>query len=90
MSNKLVTTATNEHVTIEEMLEAVFSVVRTAAVAMQRRGKHVSATMNRLSITEEFWKRCFLLGSCKKFRAYIKNNKKSLLEAGSNTSTIAL
>jgi hypothetical protein len=35
------------------MLEAVFSVIRAAAVAMQRRGKHVSATMNQHSTIEE-------------------------------------
>jgi hypothetical protein len=29
--------------TIKKLLEAVFSVIRAAAVAMQQRGKHVSA-----------------------------------------------
>jgi hypothetical protein len=39
----LATTATNEHATTEELLEAVFSVIRNVAVALQKRGKHVSA-----------------------------------------------
>jgi hypothetical protein len=33
----------NLHATIEELLEAVISVVCTAAIATHRRGKHVSA-----------------------------------------------
>jgi hypothetical protein len=36
--------ATNQYATTEELLEAVFSVVRITAVATLRRGKHVSAT----------------------------------------------
>jgi hypothetical protein len=32
----------NQHATMEELLEVVFSVVCAAAVAMQWRGKHVS------------------------------------------------
>jgi hypothetical protein len=43
MANKQVPTATNQHGTTEELLKAVFSVVRTVAVAMQRRGKHIFA-----------------------------------------------
>jgi hypothetical protein len=34
--------ATIQHATIEELLEAVFSVVRSANVSTQRRGKHAS------------------------------------------------
>jgi hypothetical protein len=37
--------ATNKHATTEEMLEGVFSVVRAATVATQRRRKHVSITI---------------------------------------------
>jgi hypothetical protein len=37
-----VSTATNQHVTTEERLEAVFSVVGAAVIAKQRDGKHVS------------------------------------------------
>jgi hypothetical protein len=32
----------NQHAT-EELLEALFSMVRAAAIATQRRGKHISA-----------------------------------------------
>jgi hypothetical protein len=50
--------ATNQHATTEELLEAVFSVVRSAAVATQRRSKHV------FSATVELQQRCFLRSSC--------------------------
>jgi hypothetical protein len=43
IANKQVRMAMNQHATIEEMLEAVFSVVCAAAVAMQQRNKYVSA-----------------------------------------------
>jgi hypothetical protein len=39
--------ATNQQATTEELLEAVFSVVRAMTVATQRRGKHVSTATNR-------------------------------------------
>jgi hypothetical protein len=39
--------ATNQHTT-EELLEAVFSVVRAVTIAMQQRGKHVSSTTEEL------------------------------------------
>jgi hypothetical protein len=42
-NNKQVPTATNQHATKGELLEAVFSVVRHVAVVTQRPGKHVSA-----------------------------------------------
>jgi hypothetical protein len=48
IANRQVPTATNQHATTEELLEAVFSVDRAAAVAAQRRGKHVSATTDEL------------------------------------------
>jgi hypothetical protein len=46
---KQVSTATNQHAT-EELLEAVFSVVRTTTAATQRRGKHVCAAMNQYNL----------------------------------------
>jgi hypothetical protein len=36
--------ARNQHATTEELLEAAFSAVSAEAVAMERHGKHVSAT----------------------------------------------
>jgi hypothetical protein len=39
---KQVPTATNQHAITEELLEAVFSVIRSATVATQRSGKHTS------------------------------------------------
>jgi alkylhydroperoxidase/carboxymuconolactone decarboxylase family protein YurZ len=41
------------------MLEAVFSVVRAAAVVMQWRGKHVSEAMNQHSTIEELLETVF-------------------------------
>jgi hypothetical protein len=52
-ANKQVPTAMNQHATAEELLEAVFSVVRKSAVVTQWRGKHISAAMNQHSATEE-------------------------------------
>jgi hypothetical protein len=43
IANKQVPTATIHHATIVVVLEAVFSVVRAATVATQRRGKLISA-----------------------------------------------
>jgi hypothetical protein len=43
IANEQVPKATNQLATIRELLEAVFSVIRAAAVAMQRRSKHVSS-----------------------------------------------
>jgi hypothetical protein len=43
ITNKQVPTATNQHTTTEELLEAMFPVVCTATVATQCRGKHASA-----------------------------------------------
>jgi hypothetical protein len=40
IANKEVTTATNQHATAKELLEAVFSEVRAAIFAKQRRSKH--------------------------------------------------
>jgi hypothetical protein len=40
----------------------VFSVVRATAIAMQRRGKHISAAMNPHTTMEEL---CFLRGPCR-------------------------
>jgi hypothetical protein len=34
----------NQHTTVEELLEAAFSVVRAATVATQGRGNHASAS----------------------------------------------
>jgi hypothetical protein len=48
--------AMNQHATTEELLEAVFSVVRAATIGMQWHGKHASTT------TEEL---CFLHGLCR-------------------------
>jgi hypothetical protein len=45
--------AKTQHATTEELLETVFSVVRAAAVATQRRGKHISAATNPDAVTEE-------------------------------------
>jgi hypothetical protein len=36
--------ASNQHATTEELLETVFSVVRAATVAMQRRSTHAPTT----------------------------------------------
>jgi hypothetical protein len=38
--------ATNQHATTEEWLEAVFSVIRAMAIAMQWLGKHISVATN--------------------------------------------
>jgi hypothetical protein len=35
--------ATNQHARTEELLEVVFSVVRSMAIVMQWHGKHISA-----------------------------------------------
>jgi hypothetical protein len=43
----------NQHATTEELFEAVFSVVCTAAAVMQQCGKHVSAAMNQHSTIKE-------------------------------------
>jgi hypothetical protein len=83
--------ATNQHTTAEEVLEAVFSVVHAAAVALQRRGKHISAATNQHSTIEELMERCFIRGPC---QGVISGQVYSLLhscvEAGSNTSTVTL
>jgi hypothetical protein len=52
IANKQAPTAKNQHATTEELLEVVFSVVYTAAVAMQRHGKPVNAAMNHSAIGE--------------------------------------
>jgi hypothetical protein len=49
----------NQHATTEEPPEAVFSVVRDTAVAIQRRSKHVSAAMNQHSTIEELLENVF-------------------------------
>jgi hypothetical protein len=41
IANKRVPMATSRHTATEELLEAVFSVVRVTAIAMQPCGKHV-------------------------------------------------
>lgn len=47
-ANKQIHTATNQKATTEETLENVFSMVRDAAAATQRCGKHVfTATVER-------------------------------------------
>jgi hypothetical protein len=43
----------NQQATAEELLEVVFSMDGAAAVATQRRGKHVSAAMNQHSTIEQ-------------------------------------
>jgi predicted hydrolase (HD superfamily) len=44
---------TNPHARIEELLEPVFSVVHSVAIAKQRRSKRVSSAMNQNSAIEE-------------------------------------
>jgi hypothetical protein len=51
--SKHVPATTNSDATIELLLETVFSVVRAATLATQRRGKYASTTIEWL---------CFLLG----------------------------
>jgi hypothetical protein len=55
---------TNQQETTEERLQVVFSVVRNAAVTMQRLGTHISAATVELqkTTTEEL---CFLCGPCR-------------------------
>jgi alkylhydroperoxidase/carboxymuconolactone decarboxylase family protein YurZ len=53
ITNKQVPMATNQHATTEELLEAVFSVVCATAIAIQHRGKHISAAMNPDRTMEE-------------------------------------
>jgi hypothetical protein len=66
-------------------------VVRAAAVAMRRRGKHISASKNLDTTIEEL---CFLCGPWRgvtnetTFKAYSESVAR--VEAGSNTSTVAL
>lgn len=50
--------ATNHHATTLGMLEAVFSVVRAAAVVYSR-GKHISAATNQHSTTEKLFEVAF-------------------------------
>jgi hypothetical protein len=50
---------TNQYATTEELLEAVFSVICTAATAMQQHGKHVSAAMNQHSTIKELLETVF-------------------------------
>jgi hypothetical protein len=42
-------TAAYQHTTTEELLEAVFSVIRAAAIASQRRGKRIFAATVELN-----------------------------------------
>jgi predicted hydrolase (HD superfamily) len=44
---------TNPHARTEKLLEVVFSVVHSTAIAKQRRSKHVSSAMNQHSTIEE-------------------------------------
>jgi hypothetical protein len=51
--------ATNQQATTEELLEAVFSVVRATAIATQRSGKLVSVATNPDATLEELLKSVF-------------------------------
>jgi hypothetical protein len=59
ITNKWVARVTNQLATTEEPFEAVFSVVRDAAVLMQRPDKHVFAAMNQHSTIEELLETVF-------------------------------
>jgi hypothetical protein len=63
----------------------VFSAVRAARVAMQQCGKHISAAVNQHATVEEA---VFSVGAAP--RLHNEEKLKARVEAGSNTSTVAL
>jgi alkylhydroperoxidase/carboxymuconolactone decarboxylase family protein YurZ len=66
ITNKQAPMGTNQHATTEELLEAVFSVVCVAAIAIHHHGKHVSAAMNPDGTMEELLDALFSARSVRK------------------------